>query len=81
MNQKIDLEVAFENKLTKKNLVLPFIGDKESEFTYIPWVGRFQLNQEWKQGCTRSHNALPQASWPACPCAHQHQETCHLSPT
>lgn len=36
MNQKIDLEVAFENKLTKKNLVLPFIGDKESEFTYIP---------------------------------------------
>lgn len=31
MNQKeIDLEVVtFENKLTKKNLVFPFIGDKE----------------------------------------------------
>lgn len=55
MNQKeIDLQVvAFENKLTKKNLVLPFIGDKERlKFTYISWVKRFQLNQEWKQGCT-----------------------------
>lgn len=31
MNQEeIDLEVvAFENKLTTKNLVLPFIGDRE----------------------------------------------------